>query len=142
VLAPGLPRKEIEQLLTCVGQMPGVEIGDLDFAIHARLPGGRRYSESAGLALAMSLLSSYLQRPIPRDHLYLGEIDLCTAVRDVPLGIVTDLATALTTGEISLPVRLIVPPSAAQLLTKSSDVELLPCRRLIDAMHLTWPELR
>lgn len=142
VLAPGLPRKEIEQLLACVAQMPGVEIGDLDFAIHARLPGGQPYRQSAGLALAMSLLASYLQKPIPKEILYLGEIDLCLAVRDVPVELLIDLNPALGTGEIDLPVKLIVPPSAVCMLTSSAQIDLLVCRRLEDAMHLTWPELR
>lgn len=142
VLAPGMPRKEIEQLIACIGQMPGVEIGDLDFAIHARLPGGGRYHHAAGLALAMSLLSSYLQRPVPKENLYLGEIDLCTNVRNVPVEIVVALGPELYTGAIDLPVRLIVPPDAAALLPSDNDIELLPCRSLQQAMHLTWPELR
>ncbi len=142
VLAPGLPREEIEQLLACVAQLPDVEISDLDFAIHARLPGGSRYRQSAGLALSMALLGSYLQKPIPKENLYLGEIDLCLAVRDIPLEVLMDFSPALNTGEIALPVRVIVPPHAAGLLPSGSGIEVLPCQRLIDAMHLTWPELR
>ncbi len=43
ITAPGLPKKEIEQLTTCISQIPDMEIEDLDYTIQCRLPGERRY---------------------------------------------------------------------------------------------------
>jgi hypothetical protein len=43
ITAPGLPRREIEQLTTCISQIPDMGIEDLDYTIHCRLPGEKRY---------------------------------------------------------------------------------------------------
>ena len=43
ITAPGLPRKEIEQLTTCISQLPNMQIEDLDYTIQCRLPGGGKY---------------------------------------------------------------------------------------------------
>jgi predicted ATP-dependent serine protease len=76
ITAPGLPRKEIEQLTTCMSQIPEMELEDLDYAIQCRLPGERRYRGILGLPLCMALIASYIQKDIPAYHVYLGEIDL------------------------------------------------------------------
>lgn len=144
VLSPGLPRREVEQLLECVGRLPGVDVDALYFSVNVRVPGGgRRYREPAGLALAMALLGGYLRRPIPDDVLYLGEVDLCGAVREVSPQVAMDLHTTLMDGAIPTPIRLFVPPGAAMMLPfgTGGEIEVRACRRLEEAMCLTWPEL-
>jgi DNA repair protein RadA/Sms len=142
VMAPGLPRRDIEQLVACLGGVEGIEIDDLDFVVHCRLPGSRPYQNVLGLPLCMSLVSSYVQRPIPANQLQLGEIDLLRTVRDLPGSLVQQLSDALVGGALPLPLRLLCPPSAAEQMAAPEGVELVPCRRLDDAIFNTWPELR
>jgi DNA repair protein RadA/Sms len=142
VMAPGLPRRDIEQLVSCLSGVPGIEIDDLDFVVHCRLPGSRPYNNVLGLPLCMALVSSYLQRPIPSHHLYLGEIDLLRSVRDLPPMLIEQLGRALAMGELPSPVKVLCPPSAVPSLPHDSGIEIVPCRRLDDAIFATWPELR
>jgi DNA repair protein RadA/Sms len=142
VTAPGLPRKEIEQYVNGLCQVPGFELADFDLSIQCRVPGERHYRSVLGLPLCMALAASYIQQPIPPEQLQLGEIDLCRNVRDVPPALLTDLANSITNGDIALPVRILCPPSAVNQLPGGKGVEIVPCRRLDDAVFSTWPHLR
>jgi len=142
VMAPNLPRKEIEQLIACIGQIPGLELDELDFSVQCRLPGERRYGGILGLPLCLSLVASFLQKPIPDNQIHVGEVDLTRTIRDLPLLLLDDLVLAVAEGVIPTPVRLLVPPSAAAHLSRGDGVEVLACRRLDDAIYITWPELR
>jgi DNA repair protein RadA/Sms len=143
ITAPGLPRKEIEQLANCISQIPDMSIDDLDYTIHCRLPGERRYRGLLGLPLSVALIASYLQKDVPAHHIYLGEIDLLRQVREVPEQLVNDLWEAIEADEIRRPVRLFLPPSSAELLRATLDgVTVVGCQRLDDAVYHTWPELR
>jgi DNA repair protein RadA/Sms len=142
VMAPNLPRREIEQLIACIGQMPGLELDDLNFSIQCRLPGERRYSGVLGLPLCLSLVASFLQKPIPPNQLHFGEIDLCRSVRDVPEGLLAELVEAIASGHIPTPLRIFAPPSAMAHLPSGRGIEILPCRRLDDALYHTWTDLR
>jgi len=143
ITAPGLPKKEIEQLTTCISQLPDMEIEDLDYTIQCRLPGERRYRGLLGLPLCMALIASYIQKDIPQYHVYIGEIDLLRKVREVPDEIILDLWEGIHDGTIGKPVRIFCPRPSAELIRE--DVEgatVLACDRLDDAVFLTWPELR
>ena len=142
VVAPGLPRKEIEQLIATIGQIEGIAFDDLDFQIQCRLPGDRIYRGVLGLPLCLALIASFVQKPIPAHQLQLGEIDLFRNVRDLPAALVNDLAAALASGELATPLRILVPPSAASQLPSGRGVEVVPVRKLDEAMFATWPELR
>ena len=142
VLAPGLPKRDIEQLVACLSGVEGIEIDELDFTLHCRLPGGRPYRNVLGLPLCMALVSSYVQRPIPAHQLQIGEVDLLRSVRDLPELLVEEVGQAIASGQLPHPVRLLCPPSTADVLSTDAGVELVPCRRLDDAIFATWPELR
>ena len=142
VMAPGLPRRDIEQLVACLSGVEGIELDDLDFTLHCRMPGGRPYQNVLGLPLCMALVSSYIQRPIPSHQIQIGEIDLLRSVRDLPDMLIEHLAHAIGTDALPNPVRLLCPPSAAALLPQGDGIEIVPCRRLDDAIFHTWPELR
>ncbi len=142
ITAPGLPKKEIEQLANCISQIPDMDIDELDYSIHCRLPGERRYRGILGLPLSIALIASYLQKDIPGHHIYVGEIDLLRKVREVPESIITDLWEAIEAGDISRPVRLFLPPESAALLRDTTDsVTVMACEHLEDAVYGTWPEL-
>lgn len=143
ITAPGLPKKEIEQLTTCISQIPEMEIGDLDYTIQCRLPGERRYRNLLGLPLSMALIASYIQKDIPSYHVYLGEIDLLRQVREVPDQIILDLCEEIHDAKIPKPVRIFCPVSSADVIKGiiEEGITVIGCQRLDDAVFATWPEL-
>lgn len=146
ITAPGLPRREIEQLTTCISQLPEMQIEDLDYTIQCRLPGDKRYRGQLGLPLCMALIASYIQKDIPAYHLYLGEIDLLRKVREVPDEILLDLMEQLqdpSSTTIPRPLRIFCPKESAHLLQQEVEgATIVACERLDDAVFHTWPELR
>ena len=146
ITAPGLPRREIEQLTTCISQLPEMQIEDLDYTIQCRLPGDKRYRALLGLPLCMALIASYIQKDIPSYHIYMGEIDLLRKVREVPDEILIDLWEQLkdpTSTVIPKPARIFCPRESAHLLQEEVEgATVIACDRLDDAVAMTWPELR
>jgi DNA repair protein RadA/Sms len=141
--APGLPRREIEQLITCIAGMHDMDFGELDFSVHCRLPGAGQYQPHLGLPLCMSLIGSYLRQAIPTNHLYIGEIDLFRAVRPVAPGLMQDLRATLDAGDIPLPVTLFVPATSVSAFSGTCEhVQIVACKSLEDAVFQTWPGLR
>jgi DNA repair protein RadA/Sms len=143
VTAPGLPKAELQQLVATIGQLPGVEIDDLDFSIHCRLPGGRRrYSGSVQLALAMSLLSSYLRMPVPERDLFLGEVDLGRKVREIDAALRDALINDLALDDaMAGPWRIFCHPATA-LMLPHGPIKPVPCETLESVMYAVWPDLR
>ena len=143
ITAPGLPKREIEQLTTCISQIPEMEIEDLDYTIQCRLPGEKAYRRMLGLPLSLALIASYIQKDIPTYHLYLGEIDLLRRVRGVPDDILTELCDDFQEGKLGKPVKIFCPPESAALLRDliPSGATIVSCERLDDAVFATWPEI-
>ena len=141
VTAPGLPKAELQQIVATIGQLPGVEIDDMDFSIHCRLPGSRRqYNSSIQLALAISLLSSYLRKPIPPNCLFLGELDLGRGVRPVSDRLQEDLLAAFATGtELTGSWTVYCHPQTAASMP--DGVKVVACEKLETALYGVWPEL-
>lgn len=143
ITAPGLPRKEIEQLAGCIAQIRDLELGDLHYIIHCRLPGSGRYQPTFGLPLCLALIGTCLRRPIPTDVLSIGEIDLFRKVRAVPPTLIEGLRNSIAAGEMLLPMRLLGPPAVEQLLDPvPAGLTFVPCRTLEDALVQIWPDLR
>jgi DNA repair protein RadA/Sms len=143
ITAPGLPRREIEQLTTCISQVPDMDIEDLDYTIHCRLPGEKRYRALLGLPVCMALIASYIQKDIPAYHIYIGEIDLLRKVRQVPDQIILDLWDGIQNGAISTPIRLFCPKESAEIIKDGIEgATIISCDKLDDAVFETWPELK
>jgi len=140
--APGLPRKEIEQLVSCIASIKDMDFGELNYSINCRLPGSGQYNPILGLPLCVALIGSYLQRSVPEQNIYLGEIDLYRKVRAVPSSVCQSLKFSLDSGEIAPPVRLFLHPTSAAQFTPSESVRVVPCSTLEESVFLTWPELR
>jgi DNA repair protein RadA/Sms len=136
VMAAGLPRREIEQYISGLCQVPGFELADFDLSIQCRLPGERPYRSVLGLPLCLALAGSFLQKLVPAHHLYLGEIDLCRNVRDVPPALLNDLVESITKNEIPTPLRILCPPSAVSQLPGRNGIEVVPAR---DSMTQSSP---
>ena len=140
--APGLPRKEIEQLVSCIGQMKDMDFGELNYSVNCRLPGNGQYNPILGLPLCMALIASYLQKAVPGRNIYIGEIDLFRNVRAIAPAITQSLKAALDNGDIDTPVTLFLHPLSAAEFTSSESVRIVPCDTLEAAVFQTWPELR
>ena len=140
--APGLPKKEIEQLVNCISHIKDLDFADLDYAIHCRLPGNGQYNPIFGLPLCMAMIGSYLQLSVPEQNLYLGEIDLYRNVRAAPSAVIQGLTSDLNSGNIATPIALFLHPDSAANFTPSASLRVVPCKTLEEAVFLTWPELR
>ena len=140
--APGLPRKEIEQLVSCIGQMKDMDFGELNYSVNCRLPGSGQYSPILGLPLCMALIGSYIQKAVPGRNIYIGEIDLFRRLRVITPAISQALKSALDNGEIDTPVTLFLHPLSAAEFTSSESVRIVPCDTLESAVFQTWPDLR
>jgi DNA invertase Pin-like site-specific DNA recombinase len=140
VTAPGLPKAELQQLVATIGQLPDIEIDDLDFSIHCRLPGRRRYTSSIGLALAMSLLSSYLRRPIPQNSLFLGELDLGRGLRPFDDLLLSDLISDLAADPaMARPWRIYAHPMSANAMPTGGGIHGIGCEKLETVLYSVWP---
>jgi DNA repair protein RadA/Sms len=141
IQAPGLPRRRVEQILTSIAQVPGLEMDDLDLSIGCLMPGDSYFRPVLGLPLALALIASYLRRPVPPGLYALGEIDLTRTIRPLPDSLLTDVANTIGAGQIEPPLRVLLPPSAVSQVPSGPGVELVPCARLDDAIRATWPEI-
>ena len=140
VMAPNLPRREIELLVASLAQVEGIEFDDLSSTIQCSVPGDNRYSRLLGLPLLLSLVASLTRRPIPANQLQIGEVDLTRNIRDLPELLLTELAMALVNGDLPLPLRLIVPASAVDHLPRSKRVAVIGCRTLDEAVTLAFED--
>jgi DNA repair protein RadA/Sms len=83
-MSTGLDLNRIALLLAVLERHAGLHI--LDFDVFVNVVGGIRLLEPAvDLAVAVSLVSSFRDRPIATDALYLGEVGLTGEVRGIPL---------------------------------------------------------
>jgi DNA repair protein RadA/Sms len=84
-VAVGLDANRLSMLLAVMHRHGGVHTGDQD--VYINVVGGVRVAEtSADLALLMSVLSSFRDRPLPQDLVVFGEVGLSGEIRPVPSG--------------------------------------------------------
>lgn len=84
-VAVGLDQNRLSMLFAVMHRHGGIHCGDQD--VYINVVGGVRVSEtSADLALLMSVLSSFRDRPLPQDMVIFGEVGLSGEIRPVPSG--------------------------------------------------------
>jgi len=84
-VAVGLDQNRLSMLLAVMHRHGGVHTGDQD--VYINVVGGVKVSEtSADLALLMSVLSSFRDKPLPQDLVVFGEVGLSGEIRPVPSG--------------------------------------------------------
>ncbi|MBU2886530.1 DNA repair protein RadA [Gilvimarinus agarilyticus] len=84
-VAVGLDQNRLSMLLAVLHRHGGVLVGDQD--VFVNVVGGVRVNEtSADLALLLAIVSSFRDRPLPRDLMVFGEIGLAGEIRPVPSG--------------------------------------------------------
>ncbi len=81
----GLDQNRLSMLLAVMHRHAGIHCGDQD--VYINVVGGVRVSETAAdLALLMSILSSFKDKPLPQDMVIFGEVGLSGEIRPVPSG--------------------------------------------------------
>jgi DNA repair protein RadA/Sms len=81
----GLDHNRLAMLLAVLHRHGGIALYDHDVFVNA--VGGMRVSETASdLAVALSVLSSFRDRPLPEGQVVFGEIGLAGEIRPVPNG--------------------------------------------------------
>ena len=84
-VAVGLEQNRLAMLLAVLHRHGGLQVGDQD--VFANVVGGVKVLEtSADLALLLAIVSSYRDRPLPRDMVIFGEVGLSGEIRPVPSG--------------------------------------------------------
>ena len=79
----GIDAARLSMLAAVLEKRLGIPLGGCD--IHANVVGGVKLRGTAGdLALAAALLSSFHDRPLPKDLVFAGEVGLLGEVRPVP----------------------------------------------------------
>jgi DNA repair protein RadA/Sms len=125
-LAQGFDSQRLGLLLAVLHRHCGLACGDAD--VFANIVGGLRVSETAAdLAVALAVVSSLRERPMPQDLAVFGEIGLTGEIRPVPFG-EERLAEAQKHGFR----RALVP--RANTPRRALDIEVIPVDRVSDAL--------
>lgn len=84
-VAVGLEQNRLAMLLAILHRHGGVMVGDQD--VFVNVVGGVKVMEtSADLAVLLSIVSSFRDRPLPQDLIVFGEVGLSGEIRPVPSG--------------------------------------------------------
>jgi DNA repair protein RadA/Sms len=149
IKAPYLPWQKLSQLVGIISNVRDIDISDLTFEINCAIPGGRPYHQTLDLPLVMSMLSSYLQEPIPAGSLFLGEVDLFQAVRPLSPEMCAQFASCLSPSEgirLAGGIRRVYLASdtaanAESLFAEAgAQVQTIPVTDLEDVIGKVWPE--
>jgi DNA repair protein RadA/Sms len=109
----------------------GLQVGDQD--VFANVVGGVRVLEtSADLALLLATVSSFRDRPLPRDLVVFGEVGLSGEIRPVPSG-QERIAEAAKHGFT----RAVLPRGNAPRQAPAG-MRLFPVATLAEALALDW----
>ena len=112
-----------------INDIRGIDVNDTDFSIATRMPGARVYTPLMGLALAMTLVGSALQEPVPAHLLFIGEVDLRRQIRDVPDVLAAEVGAAVAAGAIERPVKVVCSPGTASLTPPPAPFPAPPAGR-------------
>ena len=126
-VAVGLEQNRLAMLLAVLHRHGGLHVGDQD--VFANVVGGVKVLEtSADLALLLAIVSSFRDRPLPRDLVIFGEVGLSGEIRPVPSG-QERLAEAAKHG-----FRRAIVPKANAPKSAIPGMEVVPVRRLQEAL--------
>jgi len=128
-VALGLEQNRLAMLLAVLHRHGGVAMHDQD--VYVNVVGGVRVTETAAdLPTLLAVLSSFRDRPLPRDLVAFGEIGLAGEVRPVPSGL-DRLREAAKHG-----FRRALVPHANAPKRGIEGLEVLPVRRLAEALEV------
>lgn len=97
----------------------GVDVAGFGNNVTCSLPGGNRYKPEHDLAIAMSLMSSYLQLPLRDDPIFCGELGLDGELRFLTGDILHRLVTMIDKDFVLLRSRAIVLERDSAMVLKT-----------------------
>lgn len=149
--APFLPGKKVKQLLSVLSTLKDVDLTDLSYEINCYVPRQQRYREELDLPIALALLSSYLQRPVSQESLFVGELDLTRRIRPPEATYLAALAQLVAGPQKGKVKRVYLAEECAATFGKmrpgdhgptvGEQVAVVPIRTLEQLLTELWPEL-
>ncbi|MEJ2529170.1 MAG: DNA repair protein RadA, partial [Gammaproteobacteria bacterium] len=125
----GMDQNRLNMILAVLHRHGGIGMFDQD--VYVNVVGGVRITETAAdLPVLMAVLSSYRDRPLPRDLALFGEVGLAGEIRPVPNG-QERLHEAVKHG-----FKRVILPRANAPKRKIDGVEVVAVDRLSDALDL------
>jgi DNA repair protein RadA/Sms len=121
--AVGFDPIRLSLLVAILEKKLGFNFRDQD--IYVKIAGGLKVRDpSADLAIAMALISSLLEKPLPTKTVFIGEIGLSAELRTV-----RDITLRLKEAEKKGFKKAFIPESA-NIKEKEFKIEILPCKRV------------
>ena len=149
LVVPFVPEMRVRQLVSVINSIPEVDISDAFISCY--LPRHGRYCAELDLPLALALLASFVQRPVPADAIFVGEIDLATRVRPPEESYLRNLAALLLGPQVGKFQKVYVAREAALRLSMlrverdgarvGDGVRVLGVTDLEDVLGQLWPDL-
>ncbi|EPE2825331.1 DNA repair protein RadA [Proteus mirabilis] len=128
-VAVGLEQNRLAILLAILHRHGGLQMSDQD--VFVNVVGGVKVTEtSADLALLLSLVSSFRNRPLPRDLVIFGEVGLAGEIRPVPSG-QERIAEAAKHG-----FKRAIVPNANMPKKNPPDMKVYGVKKLSDALSV------
>ncbi len=128
-VAVGLEQNRLAILLAVLHRHGGLQMSDQDVFVNG--VGGVKVTEtSADLALLLSLVSSFRNRPLPRDLVIFGEVGLAGEIRPVPSG-QERIAEAAKHG-----FKRAIVPNANMPKKNPPDMKVYGVKKLSDALSV------
>lgn len=128
-VAVGLEQNRLAILLAVLHRHGGLQMSDQD--VFVNVVGGVKVIEtSADLALLLSLVSSFRNRPLPRDLVIFGEVGLAGEIRPVPSG-QERIAEAAKHG-----FKRAIVPNANMPKKNPPDMKVYGVKKLSDALSV------
>lgn len=127
----GVDHNRVSLMAAIMEKKLGMKFVDMD--IFVNIVGGVRIDEpAADLPLAMSLASSYLDKPVPKDMVIFGEIGLAGEIR----GVGQAELRLKETVKMGFKKALLPKNNIKQL--KNKDIELIPAGSIKEALDLVF----
>lgn len=128
-VAVGLEQNRLAILLAVLHRHGGLQMSDQD--VFVNVVGGVKVTEtSADLALLLSLVSSFRNRPLPRDLVIFGEVGFAGEIRPVPSG-QERIAEAAKHG-----FKRAIVPNANMPKKNPPDMKVYGVKKLSDALSV------
>ncbi|GAA6168096.1 DNA repair protein RadA [Sessilibacter corallicola] len=130
-VAVGLEQNRLAMLLAVLHRHGGLHLGDQD--VFVNVVGGVKVSEtSSDLALLLAVVSSFRDQTLSQDLIAFGEVGLSGEIRPVPNG-QERVREAFKHG-----FKRAIVPAANCPKTGIDGIELVPVKRLSDAIEALW----
>ena len=127
----GLDNQRLAMLLAVLNRHAGLSLYDQDVFVNV-IGGVKVHEPAADLAILLSVLSSFKNRPLEHDLAVFGEIGLTGEIRPVQRGL--DRIKEVE----KLGFRRLIIPAGNQAGVKSSQVEILPVKTISQAIGLAF----